>query len=117
METERSETGSSGRLFLPALQAYCREKRVAVSFKRHDDIFTITADEIRCRYLSDQSSPLDPRLIFPLANGVAYLTPDSLKPLGDSGEFRIQDIRKDGHMSVAMRSLEWAGFLAEMAEV
>jgi Tfp pilus assembly protein PilF len=110
-------TEPSGRLFLPALQAYCREKRVAVSFKRHDDIFTITADEIRCRYLSDQSSPLDPRLIFPLANGVAYLTPDSLKPLGDTGEFRIQDIQKDGHLSVAMRSLDWPRFLAEMAEI
>ncbi|MBM3270962.1 MAG: hypothetical protein FJZ01_25295, partial [Candidatus Sericytochromatia bacterium] len=103
------------RIFISTLQAFCRAARLAVTFRRHGDIYTITDSDVRCRYLSDQSASLDPRLVLPLEGGLAYLDADGLQPLGDAGEFRLQQVERDGTLGLGLRALSWDQLTAEIA--
>lgn len=87
------------RLSIPALQAYCRAAEVVVTFKRGTDIFNVTAEELRCFYMSDRSAPLDARIVFKTEKGVAYIEEEELVPLAGEGLFREQQVLKGGALS------------------
>ncbi|MBM3268532.1 MAG: hypothetical protein FJZ01_12855, partial [Candidatus Sericytochromatia bacterium] len=66
--------------------------------KRGTDIYRVAADEVRCLYMSDQTAPLDARIVFKVDKNVAYLDEAELVSFGE-GLVREQKVLAGGALS------------------
>lgn len=107
---------SGERLYIAHLLMFCAKKKLLIEFKRFSDMYSV-AKEVRIKHLSDQSTPVDPRLVFRVECGVPFLTSDDLNlvmaNVDDKALFRL---RRDGEFG-AGKLLGWDSMYQLIREV
>lgn len=87
------------RLLLTDLQSYAEKAGAILAIKKGTDLYTIDQDEMRIMHLSDQSSPVDPRLVLKVERGLAFILPEELSlvmpQVHDSALFRERKQKND----------------------
>ncbi|HBN08854.1 MAG TPA: hypothetical protein DD435_09460 [Cyanobacteria bacterium UBA8530] len=104
------------RLLLTDLQRYAEKISLILAIKRNTDLFTLDGNEMRIMHLSDQSSPVDPRLVLKVERGLAFISPEELSlvmpQVHETAVFRERKQKNDLSLG---KLFTWEEMVAKMA--